>query len=397
MGLFVLMRQLINMLPSELRKELDAILNYWIKYTSDDVYGGFVGKVTSNDEQIVGADRGLVLYARILWSFSRAHRFDAVPAYKEMAEKAYHYLWANFWDKKYGGAYWSVDYLGNPKNKNKQFYGQGFLLYGLTEYYSAFNDSEALNRAITVYKTIEKYGSDPLNDGYFEVADQHWNLIADNVITNGTAKSMNTHLHIIEPYTSLLKVWPNTDLQQRVESLSRIFLEKILNKETYTLHLFFDSDWTPLSQIVSFGHDIEASWLLYEAAEVLDDDDLLQEIKEVTLKMAYNSLHNLDTDGGMFNERQGIILNSEKHWWIQTEAMIGFFNAYQLSGDERFLNAVWRVWSFIKKRLITDSGEWIWGINEKNEPMLTEDKVGIWKCPYHNVRALIEVLERLSP
>ncbi len=378
---------------AELKKELDDILNYWIKYVPDDINGGFVGKITINDERIVGADRGLVLYARILWSFSRAYRFDPVPAYKEMADRAYHYLWSTFWDADRGGAYWSVDYLGNPKNKNKQFYGQGFLLYGLTEYYSAFKESEALQRAITVYEIIEKYGFDTLHGGYFEVADADWNLITDHVITKGADKSMNTHLHIIEPYTLLLKVWPDTDLRNKVESISRIFLEKILNKETYTQYLFFDSDWSPISQVVSFGHDIEASWLLYETAEVLNNTE---EIKDITLKMAYNSLNSLDVDGGMFNELDGVQINREKHWWVQAEALVGFVTAYKINGDEHFLNAALHVWSFIKTRLVTDSGEWIWGVNGENETMLTEDKVGMWKCPYHNVRALIEVTERLS-
>lgn len=380
----------------EVREELNSILSYWISHTPDETYGGFVGQILADDEIIYEAERGLVMYSRILWTFSRAYLNDPKEAYRAIATRAYNYLWEHFWDKEYSGAFWSVDFKGNPKQTHKQIYGQGFLLYGLSEFYKAFGVNQALERAILVFKTIEKYGYDEEHGGYYEVGDRAWNIVEDKIITNGEAKSMNTHLHIIEPYANLLTVWQDAVLRNRIEKLLKLFLEKIINPETNTQYLFFSKDWKPSSETVSFGHDIESSWLIYETAQILGNLELIEPVKQSTLKMAYESLKGIDKDGGMFNEKSDSHLNKEKHWWVQAEAMVGFFNAYELTNDIEFLKSVFQIWEFIKDKLVTNTGEWYWGIAQDNSIMTAEDKVGMWKCPYHNVRALIEVNERVE-
>lgn len=384
----------MNAFRNELKAELFRILRYWTDYTPDQEHSGFYGKIDHEDRAVPGAEKGLVMNSRIMWAFSAAYGYRPDPAYKVMADRAYHYLADHFTDPLYDGAFWSVYASGEPLQTQKQFYGQGFLLYGLTEYYRSFREPAALSRALALYRLIEQYGRDHQHGGYFEVADRQWNIITDHIITRGEPKSMNTHLHIMEPYTLLLTVQENEELRSAVRDLLTIFLTKIVDPEGFTQRLFFENDWTPLSDTVSFGHDIEASWLLCEAAEVLNDPEWIARTQEAAVKMAYNVKAYLDVDGGLFNEGVPGRLNREKHWWVQAEAMVGFMNAFHLTGDKTFLESTVRVWEFIKEKLRMPSGEWCWGIDEAGRPMIAEDKAGMWKCPYHNVRALIEVLRR---
>ncbi|MBA4849977.1 AGE family epimerase/isomerase [Emticicia sp. BO119] len=384
---------------SEVETELNNILNFWITNAIDKEHGGFYGKITADDKIVKDAEKGLVLNSRILWTFSAAYLYQPIPIYREVAKRAYDYLLEHFWDKKNSGGYWSVDYQGNPKEIHKQIYGQGFMLYGFSEYYRAFHDRQALDKAIELFQILEHVAFDPKHGGYYEVTTADWKIIQDNVITQGKQdqkKSMNTHLHIIEPFTNLYRVWKNEHLAKQIKGLLGNFIEHIVDRNTFTQHLFFDDDWTVKSDIVSFGHDIESSWLLVEAAEVLGDKKRLEQIRRLAVQIARASEKGLDTDGGMFNEQDNHHLNKEKHWWVQAEAMVGFLNAYEISKQKEFLDHSVASWNFIKKSLITTSGEWYWGIDENNKPMLRHDKAGFWKCPYHNARACMEVIRRLS-
>jgi cellobiose epimerase len=384
---------------SEISKELDNILNYWIKHTIDKENGGFIGKIDGNDIIYPKADKGLVLNSRILWTFSAAYLQNPKPEYKMMADRAYQYLMAHFWDKKNGGGYWSVDYSGQPKETHKQIYGQGFLLYGLSEYYRAFGKKEALNKAIELFRLIEKYGLDKKNGGYFEVTTSDWQLMDDKVITQGKSdqkKSMNTHLHIIEPYTNLYRIWPDKSLKKQLVKLLEIFTDKIINKNTQTQILFLTDDWQPRSEIISFGHDIEASWLLLETAEVLKDHDWIEKIKPFSVNLSKAAQNGIDKDGGMFYETENKHTKKQKDWWPQAEAMVGFYNSFEITQDKMFFEQSRKSWEFIKSKLISNTGEWYWGVDENNAPLTKMDKVGMWKCPYHDARACMEMIRRLN-
>lgn len=384
---------------SEVAHELANILTYWQEHTIDKEHRGFYGKITADDTIIKDAEKGLVLNSRILWTFSAAYIHQPKPVYKEIAQRAYNYLLTYFWDKQYSGGYWSVDYQGNAKQTHKQIYGQGFMLYGFSEYYRAFHDKHALDKAIELFQIIEQVAFDKKYGGYYEVATADWKIIQDTVITQGKdeqKKSMNTHLHIIEPYTNLYRVWKNEYLAKQIKGLLNDFTTHIVDERTYTQHLFFADNWAVQSDIVSFGHDIEASWLLVEAAEVLGDKPLLEKIKQLSVRIAQAATKGLDKDGGMFNEQDSKHLNKEKHWWVQAEAMVGFLNAYEISKRKEFLDYSMASWKFIKEALITPSGEWYWGLDTNNQPMKGQDKAGFWKCPYHNARACMEVIRRLS-
>ncbi|MBG6236735.1 mannobiose 2-epimerase [Pedobacter sp. CAN_A7] len=386
---------------AELRLELGNILDYWTQHTVDEIHGGFVGRITGENQVELRADKGAVLNARILWAFSAAFNAKATEDLS-LADRAYHYMADHFIDKDFGGVYWSVDHLGKPKDTKKQIYAVAFTIYALTEYFMASGLELAKEHAVALYHDLVKYSHDRENGGYDEAFNREWVVLDDLRLSHKDAnerKTMNTHLHILEAYTNLYRVWPDEDLKVLLQELIHDFKWCILDPQTKHLGLFFDEFWVRKSSLVSYGHDIEASWLLQEAAEVTADRALINEIKEIAVQLAEAALEGIGGDGALWYEREPDRqqLTKEKHWWVQAEAMIGFFNAWEQTGAERFLTASLNTWDYVKVQLLDDvHGEWFWGRDELGAIMAGEDKVGMWKCPYHNSRACIELLRRID-
>ncbi|MDJ1473633.1 AGE family epimerase/isomerase [Xanthocytophaga flava] len=392
----------IESYAKELENELFSILDYWRRFTVDDIKDGFYGQIDEDNNVHPTAPKGSVLNARILWTFSAAYQYTPNPEYLIIADRAYHYILDHFIDPVYGGVYWSVDYEGNPLDTKKQIYALSFTIYGLTEYYRATEEKAALHTAIELFELIEKYSYDPDKGGYFEAFNREWQTTDDLRLSAKDAnekKTMNTHLHILEAYTNLYRVWKNEVLKRQIYNLLTIFTHHIIDPDTNHQILFFDEDWKAKSDIISFGHDIEASWLLMEAAELLDDHMLLNLVREKSIALARSSEKGLDTDGGMWYEleTQSNHWMYEKHWWVQAEAMVGFFKAYQLTNESHFLDKSLNCWEFVKKYGIDHTyGEWYWAIMADYRTMANQDKAGLWKCPYHNSRACLEIIHTAS-
>lgn len=382
------------------RKELtENILSFWIDKMQDTVNGGFYGQIDGNDVLHRDANKGAILNARILWTFSAAYRILGNDEYLKIAQRAYDYIITYFIDKEYGGVYWELDYKGNPVNTKKQTYVQGFVLYGLSEYYRATADEKALRLAKEFFFLIEKCYDDEFG-GYLEAYTREWKPIDDMRLSEKDAnekKTMNTHLHILEPYTNLLRIWKDESLVRAQHRLIKIFTDCILDRETYHLNLFFDEEWHVKSTAISYGHDIEASWLLYEAAEVLGDEKLLQDIKRISLKIADAAQEGISADGSMMYEKEGTHLDAERHWWVQAEAVVGFMYAYQNSKNGNYKEKAMRIWSYIQYWLVdTAHGEWYWSRLEDGTINRKDDKAGFWKCPYHNGRMCMEMIEHFN-
>jgi len=377
----------------------DNLLQFWLENSIDKENGGFYGEA---DSELVNkkADKSLILNSRILWSFANAYREDRDPEYLEMAERAYDYLIKNFEDQKFGGFYWLLNYKGEVKQAKKQIYGQAFCIYAFSEYYRAAEKEEALKKAVDIFAQIENKSYDPEYGGYFEAFSRDWSPTADMSLSKkdlNTAKSMNTHLHILEAYTNLYRVWPDPELKQKLEELIKVTINKIVDQKEYHFKLFFDQEWSSKSDIISYGHDIEGSWLIYEAAEVLGEQVLLEITEDIALKMAAAVLKNgTAADGSIYYEFEAGKLDSDRHWWPQAEAVVGFINAYQLSGEEKFIKAAVKNWNYIIERLVDkENGGWFWLVDEQGKPS-TKPKINAWKSPYHSSRACFESINRIK-
>ena len=384
-------------LACELRVELtERILPYWLEHAIDRGHGGFVGRIRQDGVVVSHSPKGAVLNGRILWTFSAAFRVIGDAVYGRAAERAYRYMVDQFVDPVHGGVYWTLDHLGRPLDTTKKIYAQAFAMYGLSEYYRALGDPDALEEAAQLLGLIETRGHDAEFGGYLESFGQSWEDLEDVRLSDkdmNAAKSMNTHLHVLEAYANLLRVWENDLLRRRLKRLVELIVDVIADPNTAQMRLFFDRDWTLRSNVTSFGHDVEASWLLLDAVDVLSDADLRDRVLELSLTLAQITLEQgLDDDGGLFYEKAADgTIDTDKHWWPQAEAVVGFLYAHRESGERRFLDAAISAWDFIKRHVLDpEGGEWFGRLHRDGTPYESEDKVGLWKCPYHNVRACIE-------
>ena len=388
-------------MKQEMEEELVSnILPFWINRMTDEVNGGFYGRITGREEVKPEAEKGAILNARILWTFSAAYRLLKRPEYLETATRAKRTLIDRFYDNEFGGVYWSLDYKGNPLDTKKQIYALGFAIYGLSEYARATGDDEALAYAIRLFETIEEHSFDPVKNGYCEALTREWGEIADMRLSakdENERKTMNTHLHIIEPYTNLYRVWKTPELEKSIRNLLDIFTDKLLNKETYHLDLFFNDEWEGKRNIESYGHDIEASWLLHETALVLDDKILLHKIERIIRRIADAADEGLRPDGSMVYEhwKDGDKYDLQRQWWVQCENIIGHIDLYQYFRTEENLLVAISCWNYVAKHLLdAKNGEWHWAILEDGTVNKEDDKAGFWKCPYHNSRMCLELIER---
>lgn len=322
--------QEISKLKNELNNELiQNILPFWLTKMPDQEHGGFHGRINGEGELIKNSSKGAVLNARILWTFSAAYRMLGDKRYLEAANRAKQYLADKFTDKENGGVYWMLDYKGSPEETKKQIYAQTFAIYGLSEYYEATGKKDSLVQAIRLFNLIECYSFDSKQNGYIEALDQEWNLLSDMRLSQkdtNAEKTMNTHLHILEAYTALYRVWKNSLLKSKLKNLIEIFLEKIIDPTSHNLHQFFDMDWNNYDNTTSNGHDIEASWLLYQAAEVLDDNEVIDRVEIICNLITQSAANGIRPDGSM-------VSGDEREWWVQAETVVGFFNHYQRTGS----------------------------------------------------------------
>ena len=393
-----LLNEHLQHIESDLRQN---ILPFWIKHVVNAPGGTFHGSLTNDLTLEANAERGALLTTRILWTYSAAFREYRDASYLAIAEHAYADLLARFHDKQHGGFYWSIAANGTVLRDRKQIYGQAFAIYALSEYHAASGLREPLDLAVVTFRHIEKHAREAKHGGYLEAFGRDWSPIADmrlSVVDQNDPKSQNTLLHIMEAYTNLLRLWPDAGLRHALTELVETMLTRVVNSVTSHLGLFFANDWTVTSDKISYGHDIEAAWLLTDAAVVLANPALIARIQPLAVKIADVTLaEGTDTDGGIYNQGSPAgITDANKEWWPQAEAVVGFLNAYQISRNERYLSAALHTWNFIETRLIDrKNGEWFRGVTRDGRLLEQELKVSFWKCPYHNGRMGLEAVRRL--
>ena len=391
-------------LASQVKKEItENILPYWMERMCG-ADGGLYGRIDGRDVLDTEAPLGNIMTARVLWTFASAYRiFKGSPqaqGYLDMALRAKDLIIGKFYDCEHGGTYWSLNPDGTPLDTKKQIYAIAFTIYGLAELNRATGDGLALEYAIKLFRSIEDHSFDTEKDGYFEAFTRTWEPIEDMRLSDKDAnesKTMNTHLHVLEAYTCLYRVWKNSLLEERLRGLITIFEKRICGSDGH-LRLFFDDDWNCGYDIISYGHDIEASWLIHEAALVLGDDAVLSRIEALVPRIAAAAEEGFSQEGGMIYEKNGSDghTDADRHWWVQAETVVGYFNLWDHFGRQDGLENALVCWEFIKSSLIDkEKGEWHWSLRADGTVNLDDDKAGFWKCPYHNGRMCMEIIERL--
>ncbi len=383
-----------HQLTEELTKN---ILPFWMTHLNDEQYGGFYGALTNDLRPLHHVPRSAVLCARLLWTYAAAFRRWNEKHYLATANRAYDYLLSAFWDHEYEGVYWQIAADGRPLMDRKHHYAQAFAIYGLVEYYRATGEPHSLHLAQRLFRRLEAHAFEPLYGGYIEGSSRSWGALSDMRLSEkdlNCRKSMNTNLHILEAYTNLRRVWDDRQLAARHAALLETFLNHILDSRTGHLHLFFDDRWKSLADIISYGHDIECSWLLWEAASMQDDLALQERARQAALLLAEATYRDGREADGSLRQEGGA--QAPKEWWTQAEAVVGFYNAYQLSGQERFAQAAWQAWTYIRQYLVDRvHGDWFKRLHQDGTPDLEAYKAGPWECPYHHSRMCFEMLERL--
>jgi mannobiose 2-epimerase len=393
-----------NIFLDEIRFEMNHLLDWWIEHMVDHKHGGFYGRIDGFGRLHPDAEKGVILNARLLWTFSAVASYSGEAQYAKWADRAYHYFTDHFLDKQNGGVFWSVDAKGDPVDTTKQIYAQVFAVYALSEYYELRNHPTALQVAQQVFRLVETHSRDRLKSGYHNVFDQDWTPAKNQRLSEkdeDQAKIMNTHLHIMEAYANLYRVAPNPTVKEALSNSLLLLMDRFCARSPRHLYLFFDENWNPSSEEHSFGHDIECAWLLVESARILGDTDLLHRAASIAIELANSTLEQgTDKEGGIFEKTDatGLHIEPEKHWWPQAEAVVGLLQAFELTGDPKYWNGTMNAWQYIKKYFKDrEQGEWHWLVDEQGHPILhLEDKAGPWKAPYHNVRMCLEVLKRLD-
>ena len=390
-------------LQVEFRNELIAIADWWLTNTIDHVQGGFYGEVGADNQPVKNASKGIILNARILWFFSAAASDLQSDAYRQAAQRAYDYILNYFFDKEHGGVYWELDSQGNPINTKKQVYAQAFTIYALTAYYQLTQDQQVLAHALACFDLLEKNTIDRERQGYLEAFTREWGAIDDVRLSEkdlNFPKSQNTHLHVLEAYTTLNRIHPTPEIAAALRYNIELFDKYMIDKDTYHLRMFLDKDWQDHSPGFTYGHDIEASWLIAKALESLGDDDYTKALLPTIVKIADVTLtegmgaHGHVIDAYDFSTKMHL---PDIVWWVQAEALVGFLFAYSETKENKYLNAAEAIWEFIKKfQIDKKNGEWFWLANIDNVQTNVYYKVGFWKCPYHNGRAMMEAAQYLA-
>jgi len=394
-------------IKNELKRQFEAelrenILPYWMSKTPDRQNGGFYGALTNDNQVHNEVERSAVLNSRILWTFSTAARIYRDEAFLSTARWAMQALTQRFWDPKHEGIYWSVDAAGNPVNDRKHVYAQAFSIYGLSAYYQVTQDPQALQLAKRLFELIDQHTFDPQLGGNIECRARDWSRLDDMRLSSidlNSSKSMNTMLHLLEALTALTGIWQDDKLTRRFEDMMALFSTTIIDPESGHQRLFFDDQWHSLSKNISYGHDIETSWLLLEAAETSRNSDLITSAKTNAVQMAqvvYEQSLQPD-DGILYEAGPGGHKVTDRHWWAHAEAVVGFYNAFELSQSDHFLQASTRVWTYIQNHFIDrKDGDWFKLLHEDGSPYLEHYKVSPWECPYHHARMCFEMIRRLG-
>ena len=398
------LKEQFKILKEEMLSEHENILKFWEKNTIDEENGGFIGEIDSKMEKHPQAEKGVILNARIIWAFSAGYIYTKNQKYLDLAERAYNYLLEKFYNHDYNGVYFMIDYKGNPTMERNQVIAVAFVIYAFSEYYRATKDQKVLDYTLKLFKSLEDHALDKVANGYFDAFSKKWEKLDEMKLYDGdieAKKTMNANFHLMVAYANIYRTFKDDKVKKALKNLINVLLDNIIDKQRGACNLFFEENWNVIKSNDNYGLDIEASWLIWDAAQVLGDEKIIGRVKPLVIKIVEHCLkYGYDKDGGMMdggNDNEGAV-NTNKSWWVQAETVIAFFNAYQITNESKYLDKAFLTWDFIKKYMIDYKyGEWYGTVSkDDHKPNMSESKIGPWKCPYHNSRMGLQIAERID-
>ncbi len=385
------------MFKDEIQNELENhIIPFW-NNLRDDEKGGFYGKMGSDLKVIKDAPKGVILHSRILWFYSNCYLTLKRKDCLENARHCFEFLSKYCVDRENGGVYWAVNADGTVNDSMKHTYCQAFFIYAMSSYYDASGDSAALDLAMEVFNTVETKCVD--NVAYLEAQSKEFQLVENDALSeNGLMadKTMNTVLHLIEAYTELYRVSHDQKVLERLKFQLNLTYDKIYDKEKRQLLVFFDKGMNVIGDIHSYGHDIEATWLLDRACDIIKDKEITEKISAMNKAIVANIASIAFQNGALNNERDKTEINKTRIWWVQAESVVGFYNGWQRYGDKAYKLIAETIWLYIKNNVVDkrEGGEWYSEVDENGNPDMSLNVVDPWKCPYHNGRMCMEIIKR---
>jgi len=386
---------MLNEIKNEL---LNHIIPFWDNL-EDKTHGGFYGFMDNSLKLDKNAEKGVILHSRILWFYSNCYLTLKDEKYLEKAKGCYEFMAKYCVDKENGGVYWMMNADGTVKDDMKHTYCQAFFVYALSSYYDASKDESALKLAMDIFNTIEEKCTDDV--AYLEAMSRTWELVENDALSeNGLMadKTMNTTLHLLEAYTELYRVSKNEQVLARLKFQTQLFLDKIFYAEDDRLLVFFDKNLDVIGDIHSYGHDIEATWLLDRACDVMGDKELSKKVSAMNERIVANIAKLAYRNGSLLNERDKTEINTWRIWWVQAEAVVGFMNGFERYKKTEYKEMSENIWNYIKNNIVDkrEGGEWYSQLDENGVPADFKAVVDPWKCPYHNGRMCLEIINRLS-
>ncbi len=440
---------------AEIEKHLnDLIIPFWEKLI-DKENGGFYGYMGYDLAVDKEAVKGCILNSRITWVFSAAAKYyeernpEKASELLSYARHGYEFMRSACYDGEYGGMLWSVTFDGKPEDTTKHTYNQAFSIYALAAYYDASGDSEALALAQEIYNIIETKCRD--EGGYLEAFDRAFGPgYNDKLSENGVIaeRTMNTALHVLEAYTEFYRMLtvceregktfagavPAREVGEKLVEILRIFADKMYNPEKHRQEVFFDHEYNTLIDLISYGHDIESSWLIdrtvdviraaltggeltadavtamaAEPAPVLQEfastDEamsevfaLLDRVNRMDAEMLDNVTREAFDGHSLAMEAENGVKNEDRIWWAQGEMITAFWNGWQHDPErEDYKENAEAAWVFVRDMLTDkrEGSEWFWLLDKDGKPYEDRPIVEPWKCPYHNGRMCLEMMRRL--
>ncbi len=367
------------------------ILPFWLRL-EDRAHGGHYGLMDAAGRLDRAAPKAAVFVSRLLWTLATAGAATGDERCLAQAGRTKAFLLRHLVDPAQGGVFWSVTHDGQPLETDKHAYAQAFAIYGLSAYAAATGDAAALAAAQAVFADVERHARQPGGE-YREAFDADWRPVPNRRLApQGDIDTLtaNTHLHLIEAYTGLARAWPAPAPRAALRGLVEFFVARFLADDGSHSHPLLDGDLRPLAKRISYSHDIELSWLIEAAGDVLGDGSLARRLRAASARLAaFAAAHGQDADGGWSTD-SALRGRGTRHWWVQAEAMLGMLNAVRRGGPAQMLDRAEATWAFVE-RVVVDQvgGDWFGGVDRMGQPDPTLVKVGPWKDCYHQARACL--------